>query len=378
MDGLKLYSPLNGERLHPNADGLLDDGERLWPVVDGIPWLRPKEELRQRVIEVLQHGRRDEALKLLLADQDDFSPTPPPNEDALTELLRNSNLNLRKAMTALNYGPVGKYFAYRWCSPTFRSGLYLLEHSVPKGGVVVEVACGIGHFLRELESNGVTTVGMDIVFSKLWLARRYMGVRGPLVCGDVSQGPLSVAKGGCTVFCHDAFYFFPEKEQALRRMRTLAGPGGRLAVGHVHTTAERHAAGYRLDTPLYATMAAGPVYDDASVAAAWYAGSDLLPAGDDSPAVSWIEGHAVKDPIRFSAPDTYTRSPVLADSNLPAPPAEWWAEYEMDAKAIPVPVPGRATVTSAGRIVAAGAQVEELSREQDYRQGYSINLPDKW
>ncbi|MGB3801538.1 MAG: class I SAM-dependent methyltransferase [Lewinella sp.] len=377
MDGLTLYSPFNQQPLTERADGLLDDGERLWPVVDGIPWLRPKEDLRQKVVDVLRRGDRSTALKLLLADQDDFSPTAPPDPEALTKLLDRTGLNLREAMAALNYGPVGEYFAYRWCSPTFRSGLYLLECSVPRGGTVIEVACGIGHFLRELEVSEVSSVGLDLVFSKLWLARHYLGVTGPLVCGDVSYGPLSLNGAEVTVFCHDAFYFFPDKVEALRRMRTLAGPNGRLAVGHVHTFAENHAAGHRLDTNSYACMAAGPIYDDASVATAWYAGYDPLPPTEASPAVSWLEGKPVKSKIQFRPTADCRRSPVLNDQRSPLPSEDWWTEFAGDAADIPVSIPGR-THTNGGSFMAAEAQEKTLDRQEAYRQGYLINLPATW
>ncbi len=50
-------SPHNGEPLVPDAPNLLGDGELLWPVIDGIAYLRPRHDLREQAVALLQSGK---------------------------------------------------------------------------------------------------------------------------------------------------------------------------------------------------------------------------------------------------------------------------------------------------------------------------------
>ncbi len=273
-------------------------------VVDGITFRRPKPRLREAAAAALVRGDEDAAVKLLLADQDRFAPTPPPTAADLDRLLADDParggpgaLSLREAMDLLSFGPVGDYFAYRWCSPTWLSGLELLSRVAHDGRPVVEVACGIGHYLRALELLGFATVGVDIVYAKLWLARRFLGVRGALVCADIEVDPVfppASPDSPRTVFCHDAFYFFEHKADALQNMRSLAGAAGTLALGHVHTRSDAHEAGFGESPEAYrGYLPAGtPLLDDALLARRWFEPTeDAAPAArPDAPAVAWTEG----------------------------------------------------------------------------------------
>ena len=96
---IQLVSPLNGRSLTPVDDDLLDDGEVLWPVVEGIPFLRlGRDRLRRDAVEAINEGRKDDALVLLLQDQDDFSPTEPPSRRAVEGLLADDQATFRSAM----------------------------------------------------------------------------------------------------------------------------------------------------------------------------------------------------------------------------------------------------------------------------------------
>ena len=383
--GVVLLSPTNGRRLVPQGAHLLSDGERLWPVVEGIAYLRPKEELRRAVVEALRADRQEQAVKLLLMDQDRFSPSAPPEAEALDVLLdTGSDLTLRRAMQLLNFGPVADYFAYRWCSPTFVGGLRLLELSVPaSGGRVVEYACGIGHFLRELEAMDVRTVGVDIVWAKLWLARRFMGVRGELVCGDVEVGTVIEPAGHRTVFCHDAFYFFEHKHTALGNMRRVAA-GGRVAVGHVHTQLDRHEAGFSESLEGYRQLTGSVIQDDSSCVNSWFTHQQLRQADPRSAAIAWREGTEVAQgtELHFTPPSSALHlNPLLSQDGIRWPSPGWRREYEEDAEHIDAEGLIEPREPMVQRLLRDPHRLYDLSneeRERLYRRQVLLNLPARW
>ena len=360
-----LISPTNGKRLHPAGEHFLTDGERRWPVVDGIPFLRPDEELRKLVVADLDGGGARAALRRLLKNQDRFSPTEPPDQEDVDRVIDGDGLNLRTAMDLLNYGPVGDYFAYRWCSPTFTGGLHMLERT-PAHYPVVEVACGIGHFLRALEGADREVLGIDIVFSKLWLARKFLGVRGALVCGDIEAGPVIGTPRPTTIFCHDAFYFFEDKEAALTNMRR-ASSGGCLAIGHVHTKRTTHEAGFALEKQCYVSMTDAFVRDDQEFVLGWY-GERWRNKHQPSTAVAWIEGETDHRPIPWLRPGTRLRAnPLVTNHGIRWPSDGWAREYGEDSRCL---VPNAMT-----SLIDTPAPAD---RFEQFRQRRLLNLPPKW
>ena len=291
-------------------------------------------------------------------------------------------VTLRRAMELLNYGPVGTYFAYRWCSPTFRTGLNMLALSKSNGSKTVEYACGIGHFLRELEWAGQSVIGLDIVFSKLWLARRFLGVRGVLVCGDVEQSELLSGGVAGAGFCHDALYFFRDKTRVLHRLRAAVALGGSVAIGHAHTDRDRHAAGHPLSLAEYRNLTAETVYDDASLVG--------RPAAADtgSAAVAWIE-HA-----RSAEGETplsgYRRglalSPLIGADGVKWPSDAYREEYTADALACgwgedSWKIDGE-RVRTLYRTWRAGTDLREVYSPAELdtmvRRQLLLNLPKRW
>ena len=364
-----LISPRNGRVLQPAGDHLLSDGDTLWPTVDGIAYLRDKEAVRAAAVQALQDGDLKEARRHLLADQDRFSPTPPPARANIDRVTDGDDLTLRAAMDLLNYGPVGTYFAYRWCSPTFTGGLHMLERTPPQLPVI-EIACGIGHFLRALErasSSARSTVGIDIVWSKLWLARRYLEVGGLLVCGDIEAGPVLRTESPHTVFCHDAFYFFEHKQKALENMRTLSH-GGSVAVGHVHTRAADHAAGFAEERADYAALTGAEIHDDADYVRGWYG---LPPLTDSSPpvAVGWIEGEMDDAPLDWTETNSATlrQNPLLSDGVVTWPTRDWGREYAEDSNSL-----------NGMSLLHLAERTAPTDLRQRYRERWLVNLPDKW
>lgn len=288
-----LLSPTTRAPLVADGPFLLRDADgRRWPCIDGIPFLRVgRESLVETVVTCLETGDRDGALVLLLADQDDWWTGAPPEEGALRHLVRERDrLSLRDAMTCLALDRVGDYFAQRWSDPTFLAGLALLEAHWRPARDAFELACGIGHYGRELLRRGVGFTGGDVVFSKLWLARHWiLPGEARLVCFDAAA-PWPVADERYDlVVCHDAFYFLEPKPVILAALRRLAGQEGRVALSHVHNSgADNLSSGRAVSADEMARLFPdATAYDDAELTRA------LVEARAPQPA-SWADLGAVE------------------------------------------------------------------------------------
>jgi SAM-dependent methyltransferase len=243
---------------------------RRWPAPDGIPFLRAgREALAAEALARLDAGDREGALVSLLADQDDWWRGPAAEPAALRELVRRRDrLSLRDAMELLAWGPVGGYFAHRWSDPTFLAGLALVEAHWTAPRTAFELACGIGHHLREIARGGAAVVGADVVFAKLWVARHWVCPEARLLCFDAAQPWPTVAERFDLVACHDAFYFLEPKPEILARLRALLDPRrGLLAVGHVHNRdwANLSAGAAISATEMAALFPDAILYDDAEL-----------------------------------------------------------------------------------------------------------------
>lgn len=121
-----LLSPHNQRKLVQESPNLLSDGEFLWPLIDGITYLRENHALRKRAVAHIQNNELNRATMLLLKDQDGFAPLPPPDDESVLRVLEQEP-GFLNSMRLLNYGPVTEYFAHRSTAPTFLSGLALLQ-----------------------------------------------------------------------------------------------------------------------------------------------------------------------------------------------------------------------------------------------------------
>lgn len=325
---LVAISPTTGCVLRAENPHTLTDGVERWPVVAEIAYLRTgRDELRREVLFALDSGDSRAACALLLADQDPFAPLPPPDHQTLLELIdatARGGTTLREAMQVLNFGRVADYFAIRTSTPTFLSGLGLLSQC-QGGHAVIEVACGIGQLLREPYRRHVPVAGIDLVFSKLWLARTFVVPHAQLICGDAC-GPLAESTGAATVLCHDAFYFFADKPAAAKALMRLAGTGGQVLVGHAHNAHWQHGvAGNLLKPQGYAALFPDCVtFDDAAFTAAHLSGipaPSQLPAaleGVEAVSLAWNAGNQIRrgPPDSFATPVDGTKlvlNPLLSN-----------------------------------------------------------------
>jgi predicted dehydrogenase/SAM-dependent methyltransferase len=258
-----LWDPLDGSKLRfepldygEEELGLLIGQTHTWPVVDAIPMLRTgRQELCKAVCREVQQADRVGALRLLLNDRDDFDGQPPAlisQLDAViaslaaTDQLLGESLYLQ--MRRLNFGPVADYFAVRPFTPTFISGLELFAQSAGHCDALIDLGCGIGQLAGWLQRRlDIPVMGIDTVFSKLWLARYSYLPNAPLLCCDICRDALPLKPNqslSTAVMCHDVFYFFQDKRTVLKKATQLAGSTGVVLLGHVHTDRDPHPVGH--------------------------------------------------------------------------------------------------------------------------------------
>ena len=379
---MRLASPVSGRPLSADTPHSLCDGagER-WPVADGIAYLRTaREALAAAVLERLDAGDREGALVRLLADQDDWWTGPPADRERLRALVRNADrLTFREAMDHLGLGRVGDYFAHRWSDPTYLAGLALLEAHWAEPSEAFELACGAGHHLRELDRRGTPCTGADVVFAKLWLARRWVCGPGPeLVCFDAgSPWPVTDRRFGL-VLCCDAFYFLEPKAEIARRLRGITAADGLLAVAHVHN---REAANFSsgaavAGAELAALFPGAAAYDDAELTRAlaearaprprpWaaLAGAEAfsLAVGDDAPPRPVLAGLALPPPEA-----ELVRNPLYGDDDRIA----WPSDRYRDEYAPLATYPPRSQAPRRARRTPA---VEAMARSREL-----VDLPERW
>jgi SAM-dependent methyltransferase len=301
------------------------------PVVDGIPFARAgRDELRAEVAGLLAAGEVDRARVALLADADDWWTEPPPPPEQLARV--PAAPTLREAMELLGMGRVADYFTHRWSDPTHLAGLALLQQHWPGQRPVVDVACGIGTHLRELARRGCTDlVGVDVVWAKLWLARRFVCPTARYVCADVPATPDLGVPTPAYVLCHDAFYFLRDKPAAAAAVRELAGGGGTVVVGHAHV-ADPHGAPVAAGE--YARLLGTSLaYDDHELTRALLEQRPPVPtqpsALERSEAVALVAGDPLhRAPVDLSVPVGPLRlNPLYRDGVLTWPSERYEQEY---------------------------------------------------
>lgn len=230
------FSPTTQLPLAPDTPHSLSDGEARWPVADGIPYLRTgRDEMVAQALARLDADDAAGALVLLLADQDNWWTGPRASDADLRRLVaERDTLTLREAMVLLAWGPVADYFAHRWSDPTYLAGLALLEAHWNEPRAAFELACGIGHYARELTRRGVACLGADVVFAKCWVAKHWVAPEAEFVCFDAAAPWPTGERRFDLVHCQDAFYFLPDQGEMAERLRAAVAADGVMAVGHLH------------------------------------------------------------------------------------------------------------------------------------------------
>ena len=374
-----LRSPVAGGLLVMDTPHSLATGDERWPIVRGIPFLRAdRRPLANEALAALDAGDAATALILLLGDQDNWARTPPPSVEDRAAVVRDAGrLSFRDAMDRLAFGSVGTYFAHRWSDPKFLYGLALAEAHWTGPTRVFELACGAGHFLREFGRVAPDVAGGDIVFAKLWLARQYLAPGARLVCFDAAA-PWPLGDGAADlVFCHDAFYFLPDKPHVAAEMMRVAGDG-RVLVGHAHNAlVDNLSSGEPLAPAEYAALFGTPLlYDDRELTAALVEarapGSAAAHELAGAPAIALATGLGGPRPVTagLAMPPPGTalrRNPLYSGAEIQWPSERYRTEYgALATYPLQGEMPDRA-------VAGADPVIEELTRRRAL-----LDLPSQW
>ncbi|MGC5014964.1 class I SAM-dependent methyltransferase [Streptosporangium sp. DT93] len=351
-----LRSPLNGESLRAEGPWLLGDGETLWPCLAGIPYLRVgRDELREAAVSAISRGDRAGALALLLSDRKD--DTIPAVEPASVLRAIGTGLTARETMDLLGYGALAPYFLHRWSLPTFLSGIALLETHARAGDVVCEIGCGLGQFLYAWTAAGAgtTVFGSDLVFSHLWLARRYTCPGARLVCFDADATFPLVDAVADVIFSHDSFHYFRRKAHVLSEMRRISSRRA-LLLGHVHNAEHpNHSPGSPLSPEEYRDLIEPDlVYDDADLTEAALTATAPRPRSTRSPPPSPALAFVREGASSASGP---SRPPGVSHPSVPRTPC------------LSVPAPG-ARLRVNPLIGAAGVEWPGARFEDEFVDGW--------
>lgn len=335
-----LRSPETGRPLAADTPHSLAAAGERWPVLDGIAYLRTgRQPLVETALGLLDAGRHDDALVELLSDQDDWWAGPVTDAGELRQLVQaRHTLTLRAAMELLRLGPVADYFAYRWVDPTYLAGLALVEAHWQQPATAYELACGIGHYLRELTLHGVACTGSDVVFAKCWLARHWVAPAAEYVVFDAGTAwPIDDIRCDL-VMCHDAFYFLPQQANIASRLRRLVAPGGVLAISHVHNAGYRGGAKgpARAMADWQSLFPDATIYDERDLLRSLLHASAPEPSGwiDDAAIEAWslVEGggapRAVSGGLAMPHAGARVRpNPLLGQGGVQWPSDRWRDEY---------------------------------------------------
>lgn len=268
-----------GETPHPKplaaACGILRCGCGAFPVIDGIPILKktPISPLENggpfdqadgvpvaELVRLLEAGRAVDALLECLAVPgrraaaavSRLAPQRIARGEGMRRLLRfpakwrllrllakRDSLSAR-AVLEFFFTPesalgqlYGTFFIMRFCQPRNLAALSLLatlpggkQQGSPGGKPILDIACGLGHLEHYLtgRADPAASVGTDMNFFHVWMARHWFAPAGAYVCADASEG-LPFADGSFSAtLCADAFHYIPNRHGLLGEIERCA-PG---------------------------------------------------------------------------------------------------------------------------------------------------------
>jgi SAM-dependent methyltransferase len=192
-----------------------------WPVVDGIPIFTPWAKNRRFSLEevLARHRPPVEGLPAKILRR--LFPGTGRIYDAVTR----RDATFLGLAAALGRTADLDYFRYRFSDLSFLSTAALLTPL--SQGPVLDLGCGAGHLARALSQRiprGMI-VGLDLSFTLLYLARRFVAPSALFVCADASA-PLPFRDGAFeAALCADTFNYLPDRAASARELlRVVKGP----------------------------------------------------------------------------------------------------------------------------------------------------------
>jgi ubiquinone/menaquinone biosynthesis C-methylase UbiE len=189
------------------------------------------QQTNQRCVQFLREGNIRRALRLLLDGR-----RLTKLAYSLTGAIPLSMLLAVARATAPGSSSWWRYLSNRTRRVTFLLSLATLG-SVQAGDTIVDVGCGLGHFLAKTDewTRAGLRVGVDSSFSLLYMARAYsVSPKTVLVCADVEQGLPLQPRIADTIFFNDSFMYMHNKRRVLSDSHRVLRSHGQLFLNHVH------------------------------------------------------------------------------------------------------------------------------------------------
>ena len=192
-----------------------------YPVVEGIPIITPWARGRSfRLEEVLARhlppveGIVAKILRRLM-----------PGTGRIYDAVTNRDATFLELASELGRTNDLDYFRYRFSDLSYLSTAALLTPLAQ--GPVLDLGCGAGHLAHALSKRiprGLI-VGLDLSFTLLYLAKRFVAPSALFVCADASA-PLPFRDGAFeAALCSDTFNYLPDRAAAAHELlRTVRGP----------------------------------------------------------------------------------------------------------------------------------------------------------
>jgi SAM-dependent methyltransferase len=209
-----------------------------YPVVEGIPiltdWAKNRtfrlEEVLARHLPAPQ-GLAGKVLRRLL-----------PPTDRIHDAVANRVATFMDLAAALGSADDLDFFRYRFSDLTYLGAAALLTPLTQ--GPVLDLGCGAGHLITAISRRipRAMIVGVDLNFTLLYLARRFLAPSALFICADASRR-LPFRDGAFeAAVCAETFVYLPDRAATARELlRTVRGP---LLVSHLADPAYQARGGH--------------------------------------------------------------------------------------------------------------------------------------